>query len=189
MVGDATSHDEQGAVCPWCSASLPAPDTATCPGCGATLIEPDLEEDVPGVTTLDPEFIARANRSMHAAEPTPRRGLLSWLGAETETSPPSDLEGSVEPPSVEVRREMLRLEMEALIRDAEAERSATALDLATDSAPADRAVDTGEPAAVGEPAAGGAGAAAADAVTAVDDAANTDADVTSTASDTGDRPA
>ena len=128
MVGDATSHGEQGAVCPWCSASLPAPETATCPGCGATLIEPELEEGVPGVTTLDPEFAARANRTGRPDEPTPRRGLLSWLGAETETSPPSDLEGSVGPPSDEVRREMLRLEMEALIRDAEAERSAAALD-------------------------------------------------------------
>lgn len=148
MVEDAMTSEDHGPSCPWCSAALPSPDTAICPGCGATLIEPELDEDVPGLTTLDPEFVARANRSMHAAEPTPRRGLLSWLGGETETSPPSDLEGSVEPPSDEVRREMLRLEMEALIRDADAERSATALDLVLEAAPADPADDAGdEPAA------------------------------------------
>jgi hypothetical protein len=104
---------EEPTTCPWCSATVPAA-AATCPSCGASLHEA-AEGDILGVTQIDPAAVSRASRIK------PSR-IATWLGAEP---PPesSDLGGRIEPPSKEVREEMLRLELAAL--DAELEAKAT----------------------------------------------------------------
>ena len=101
-------------VCPWCSAELPSAALATCPSCGATLMG-DADKPLPGVTTIDPEAIVRAART---ATPQRRNRIVSWItgeeGDEDETPAPP---GSLEPPPPEVRREMLRMELEAEVLD------------------------------------------------------------------------
>jgi hypothetical protein len=136
-----------GPHCPWCSTPLPSADLATCPNCGAQL-NSAADGDVPGVTTIDVAALA-----WKAGAP-PRRGrILSWISGEDDT--PVDSSGAsptaVEPPSLAVRREMLRLELEAegisLPHDAEpsgAEEAAAAAEAAA-----------AEPGAGASPAAGG----------------------------------
>lgn len=105
--------------CPWCSAALPAPDLERCPACGATLTSATgTEPQLPGVTTLDPEAILRARSEVSR----PRSRILSFISGEVavETGSPTD-PGSIAPPSDEVRREMLRLQIEAERADLEAE--------------------------------------------------------------------
>jgi hypothetical protein len=94
--------------CPWCSAEI-APALSNCPACGATL-QGDVDAALPGVTALDQEALLRAGRQ--APKKTSR--LFSWISGDYDDSsdapaPP----GSLAPPPLEVRREMLRLEIEA----------------------------------------------------------------------------
>jgi hypothetical protein len=112
--------------CQWCSALLPAPDLATCPSCGATLTSTTGGEEIRGVTTLDPEAILRARNE--AARPHNR--LLSFITGEqaVEVGGPEEAE-SLAPPDDAVRREMLRLEIEAERADLEAEAVALKTDL------------------------------------------------------------
>ena len=112
----ATPTTQSTTTCPWCSADVPAA-AATCPSCGASLTEgPD--GDIAGLTQIDPAAVSRASRIK------PGR-LASWLGAE---APPdsADLGGRVEPPSKEVREEMLRLELAALDAELEAAKASQA---------------------------------------------------------------
>lgn len=105
--------------CQWCSALLPANDLETCPACGATLTSAaGVEPDIKGVTMLDPEAILRAR----AEVARPRSRLLSFITGETpvETGAPGDAEALAAPDDA-VRREMLRLELEAERADLEAE--------------------------------------------------------------------
>jgi hypothetical protein len=99
-------------TCPWCSATVPARAT-TCPSCGASLREA-ADGDILGVTQVDPAAISRASRVK------PGR-LATWLGADKPDE--DDLGGHVEPPSKEVREEMLRIELAAI--DAELEAKVT----------------------------------------------------------------
>jgi hypothetical protein len=111
---DATVH------CPWCSAVLPDENAATCPSCGATLTSATgVEPDIRGVTTLDHEAILRA-RSETAR---PRNRLLSFITGEVAVSATDDpaAAASLAPPADEVRREMLRLQLEAERASLEAE--------------------------------------------------------------------
>jgi hypothetical protein len=101
-------------TCPWCSAKV-SPRAATCPSCGASLRDAG-EEDILGVTQIDPGAVSRASRIK------PGR-LATWLGAE-DTASTTDLGGHVEPPSKEVREEMLRLELAAIDAEIEAKRQA-----------------------------------------------------------------
>ena len=105
---DATSPPI-GPHCPWCSAALPAADLAVCPACGAQLNSATSDGEVPGVTTLDVKALA-----WKAGAPR-RNKILSWISGESDDPP--DLSGAsasaVEPPSLAVRREMLRLELAA----------------------------------------------------------------------------
>lgn len=113
--------------CPWCSAALPAPDVERCPACGATLASATgTEPQLPGVTTLDPEAILRARSEVSR----PRSRILSFISGEVavETGSPTDA-GSIAPPSDEVRREMLRLQIEAERADLEAETVALKADV------------------------------------------------------------
>lgn len=105
--------------CPWCSAPLVTGDEVSCPSCGAILTS-DTEPQVPGVTAIDAEAIVRGVR---ATSPPRRSRLLSWISgdvSEDEETTPSPHESLALPP-VEVRREILRMELEAEISDLQAE--------------------------------------------------------------------
>jgi hypothetical protein len=122
MVEDLRTQPVAAEHCPWCSAEI-APALPNCPACGATL-QGDSDTSLPGVTALDQEALLRAGRSA-----TPRRGsrLLSWISGDYEDgfdkpAPP----GSLAPPPLEVRREMLRLEIEAETASLQAETDALA---------------------------------------------------------------
>ena len=101
-------------TCPWCSAKVSA-SAAKCPSCGASLRDA-VDEEILGVTQIDPAAVSKASRIK------PGR-LATWLGAE-DTAPTSDLGGHVEPPSKEVREEMLRLELAAIDAEIEAKKQA-----------------------------------------------------------------
>jgi hypothetical protein len=132
MLDDATPTSAPGPRCMWCSAVLPSDHETTCPSCGATLVG-EGEAAVPGLTAIDADAILRNARS--ASRPRPRGGrILSWISGEypgdegAAASPP----GSLAPPPAEVRREMLRLELEAQVANAQAEVEALAADAAID---------------------------------------------------------
>lgn len=98
--------------CPWCSAQV-TPETAVCPSCGAKLLD-DAPADIPGVTQIDP--------AATTPRPTPRsRGLIGWLSGDFETAESDSDRAGVEPPTDAVKQEMLRLEMEALKTELEAD--------------------------------------------------------------------
>jgi RNA polymerase subunit RPABC4/transcription elongation factor Spt4 len=119
-------------TCPWCSSVIPA-ESATCPSCGAQLRD-SADGDILGVTQIDPSATSRIRRVK------PRR-LTSWLTGE---GPVDDDEtgGKVEPPSPDVKREMLKMELAAI--DAELEARA-----AQAAANRDLPPEAGEPAEPG----------------------------------------
>jgi hypothetical protein len=116
--------------CMWCSAELPSDSEITCPSCGATLIG-EGDNAVPGVTAIDAEAIVRGART---TRPKSRSRLMSWISGEydedTEVPAPP---GSLSPPPPEVRREMLRLELEAQVANLQAEAGAMAAEAAVES--------------------------------------------------------
>ena len=118
--------------CTWCSAVLPSDHEPTCPSCGATLVDQG-DGTVPGLNSIDADAILRSARS--AARSRPRGGrLLSWISgeyAEDDDAAPTT-PGSLAPPPAEVRREMLRLELEAQVANAQAEVEAMAADAAVE---------------------------------------------------------
>jgi len=95
--------------CPWCSALLPSEDLPTCPSCGAQL-NGAAEAEVPGVTTIDVSALA-----WKAGAPPRRNKLISWISGDVDDEVDSSKvsPGAIEPPSLAVRREILRLELEA----------------------------------------------------------------------------
>jgi hypothetical protein len=116
--------------CMWCSAVLPSDSEVTCPSCGATLIG-EGDNPVPGVTAIDAEAIVRGARATRAK---PRSRLMSWISGEydEDTDKPAP-PGSLSPPPPEVRREMLRLELEAQVANLQAEAGAMAAEAAVES--------------------------------------------------------
>ena len=110
----ATEANGANETCPWCSAKV-AVNTTKCPSCGASLRDA-VDREILGVTQIDPGAVSRASRVK------PGR-LATWLGAES-TVDSSDLGGNVEPPSKEVREEMLRLELAAIDAEIEAKKQA-----------------------------------------------------------------
>lgn len=100
-------------TCPWCSATVPVA-SSTCPSCGAALRDA-ASGDIAGVTQIDPSAVLRTKR----IKP---RGLAAWLVGEREAEEASI--GRVEPPSDEVRREMLRLELAAIDAELDAKTAA-----------------------------------------------------------------
>lgn len=98
--------------CPWCSAELSIPGAERCLACGAALVSQTggSDPEIRGVTTLDPEAIIRAR----AEVAHPKNRLFSFITGEAppETAGPASPE-SLAPPPDEVRREMLRLQLEA----------------------------------------------------------------------------
>jgi len=104
--------------CPWCSAPLPDASVERCPSCGAALAATGPEGEIKGVTTLDTEAILRARSDVAR----PRSRILSFITGEvtTDTGGSASPE-SLAPPPDEVRREMLRLQLEAERADLAAE--------------------------------------------------------------------
>ena len=156
--------------CMWCSAELPSASEVACPSCGATLIE-EADNQVPGVTAIDAEAIIRNARE---AKPKQRSRLMSWISGEYSEDEKPAPPGSLSPPPPDVRREMLRLELEARVANLQAEAGAIAAEAAVDSgtpidlpeldpgAVADAALAEANGATADEPAAAIAGDARAD---------------------------
>ncbi|MBA2719567.1 MAG: hypothetical protein H0U52_10050 [Chloroflexi bacterium] len=117
--------------CNWCSAPLLSDHEVTCPSCGATLLGDGETSAVPGLTAIDAEAILRNARAVKAK---PRGRLLSWIsgdydeGSATTAAAP----GSLAPPTGDVRREMLRLELEAQLTNAQAEVESLVADAAVE---------------------------------------------------------
>ena len=104
--------------CPWCSAVLPDAAAEKCPSCGAQLSTTSgAEPNLPGVTALDQEAILRARSDAGR----PRGGLLDFLTNRDIPEPTAAEAESLAPPEDAVRREMLRLQIEAEQADAVAE--------------------------------------------------------------------
>ncbi len=127
-MADPNPGDSSGAPaarCPWCSGALSDPDAKTCPTCGANLAN-EVDAQLPGLTAIDLEKLA-FRRTV-----APRRSrLMSWISGDLDyenAADPVAPPGSLEPPPFEVRREMLRLEMAAMIADLTAEAGALAAD-------------------------------------------------------------
>jgi hypothetical protein len=118
----------ESSTCPWCSATVPA-EVARCPSCDAALRD-GADGDVLGVTQVD---LAAASR-LARLKPPGRIAML--LGAEPTGENP-ELGGRIEPPSDEVRKEMLRLELAAIDAEIEAKNAQLEAEraLAPDAAP------------------------------------------------------
>jgi hypothetical protein len=130
MLDDATTGGSTQPRCMWCSAELPSDHETVCPSCGATLIGDTETQQVPGVTAIDAEALI-AGRTV---KPRQRSRLLSWIsgeydGPEEPPAPP----GSLAPPPPAVRREMLRLELEAQVANLQAEAGAMAAEEAVEA--------------------------------------------------------
>lgn len=122
--------------CPWCSAELPTGTGTTCPACGASLTGAD-DAQVPGVTSVDAMAVIDAVRSPGR----PRNRFVAWLsGAEPETAEPAPA-GSVAPPSNDVRREMLRMQMAAELQELSSEAELRAAEEAIEAAERGRSAD------------------------------------------------
>jgi hypothetical protein len=105
-------------TCPWCSAPFTG-DPETCPTCGAALsVDPTTDSALPGLTAIDAAAIVRAKTPVAR----PRNRLLSWISGEypDEVASPA-VAGALAPPDADVRREMLRLELEAEVANLQAE--------------------------------------------------------------------
>lgn len=118
MVDASRSGERPVTVCSWCSAEV-AEGTTECPNCRANLV-PDGDPNVPGVTAVDAASILRSKSASQ-----PRSRLLSWISGEYATDLPSKAEAqAIAPPALEVRREILRLELEAEVANLQAEADA-----------------------------------------------------------------
>lgn len=108
-------------VCPWCSA-LYTGEPDTCPSCGAALaVDPATDPALPGLTAIDTAAIVRAKSPVVR----PRSRLLSWISGEYPDDSLTATEiGALAPPDADVRREMLRLELEAEVANLQAENDA-----------------------------------------------------------------
>jgi len=109
MTEDATPTAARN--CPWCSEPLPESATDRCPSCQANLVA-DGEARIAGLTEVEASMASRVRRG----EAPKRSKLLSWISGEVDDVPA--LRESVAPdalalPPRDVRREMLRLKLEA----------------------------------------------------------------------------
>jgi hypothetical protein len=97
--------------CPWCSELLPEDATERCPSCKANLVA-EGEARIAGLTEVETATASRVRR----AEAPKRSKLLSWISGDVDDEPaavaPSAPE-ALNPPARDVRREMLRLKLEA----------------------------------------------------------------------------
>ena len=141
MVDDTPSAVESAErICPWCSASYTG-DPENCPSCGAALsLDPASDSSLPGLTAIDAEAIVRAK----APVPRPRNRLLSWISGDYPDDQPAVSEaGALAPPDLDVRREMLRLELEAEVANLQAEADALMAEASLEAGPAATTAPTG----------------------------------------------
>jgi hypothetical protein len=121
MVDDPQPGLPPGAsICPWCSAQYQGnPDT--CPSCGATIEGDAVDPSLPGLTAIDAAAIVRGKQPTTRS----RNRLLSWISGEypDEEATAGD-PSALAPPDLEVRREILRLELEAEVANLQAEAEA-----------------------------------------------------------------
>lgn len=119
-MADSAAAGEPLAVgrCPWCSSPLDDTSVPTCPSCGAAL-QAQVEGDLPGVTEVDAMALAAQRRARGGGV----RALIGLTDEDTAGSPAGSLP---EPPSEDVRREMLRLRIDALEAEIEAQTAALA---------------------------------------------------------------
>jgi hypothetical protein len=121
MTEDALSAEAEASICPWCSATYTG-EPETCPSCGAVLAaDPTTDPSLPGLTAIDTAAIVRAKT------PTvrPRNRILSWISGDYPDEPGSAADaGALAPPDLAVRREILRLELEAEVANLQAEADA-----------------------------------------------------------------
>jgi hypothetical protein len=121
MTEETMSGEAEASICPWCSATYMG-DPEMCPSCGAALAaDPTADPSVPGLTAIDTAAIVRAKT------PTarPRNRILSWISGEypEEAGGPADA-AALAPPDIAVKREILRLELEAEVANLQAEADA-----------------------------------------------------------------
>jgi hypothetical protein len=119
MVDDTPSQEASAErICPWCSAPYTG-DPEDCPSCGAALaVDPTTDTSLPGLTAIDAAAIVRAKTPVAR----PRNRILSGIRGEYPDEVPSPAEvGALAPPDADVRREMLRLELEAEVANLQAE--------------------------------------------------------------------
>src|SRR5688572_3168351 len=121
MTEESQSGAADASICPWCSTRYTG-EPETCPGCGAVLaVDPATDPSLPGLTAIDTAAIVRAKT------PTarPRNRILSWISGETPDDGGTPAEaGALAPPDLAVRREILRLELEAEVANLQAEADA-----------------------------------------------------------------
>ncbi|MGK2851577.1 MAG: hypothetical protein ACSLFN_11785 [Candidatus Limnocylindrales bacterium] len=108
-------------ICPWCSASYTG-DPENCPSCSATLSpDPAIDPSLPGLTAIDTAAIVRSKTPVNK----PRNRLLSWISGEYPDEGVSTKDAAaLAPPDQAVRREILRLELEAEVANLQAEADA-----------------------------------------------------------------
>ena len=156
MVDDTPSAVESAEhICPWCSARYTG-EAETCPSCGAALTaDPTTDTSLPGLTAIDAAAIVRAKTPVAR----PRNRLLSWISGEYPDDAPSAAEaGALAPPDLDVRREMLRLELEAEVANLQAEADALMAEASVEGrAPSETPVPVAVDAAVDADAAEGEG--------------------------------
>jgi hypothetical protein len=121
MTEETLEGAAEASICPWCSATYTG-EPEHCPSCGAVLaVDPATDPSLPGLTSIDTAAI------LNAKNPTPRsrNRLMSWISGEypDEAVDPADA-GALAPPDMAVRREILRLELEAEVANLQAEADA-----------------------------------------------------------------
>ncbi len=148
------------ARCPWCSASTAAGDVR-CPRCGAALVEiaaggePEPAQQIPGLTAVDPALAAA--RARREATPPRRSRLLSFISGglpEPDPVPAAAVpvvvdRAAIQPPSLEVKRQMLLMAIEA---ERGALPNAPAAEVQAEATPPEPADEVAEPPASDGPA-------------------------------------
>jgi len=125
MTEESLAGGSDASICPWCSATYTG-EPEHCPSCGAVLaVDPAADPSLPGLTALDPAALVRSKTP-------PARGrnrILSWISGEypDEAGDPADA-GALAPPDIAVRREILRLQLEAEVANLQAEADALIAD-------------------------------------------------------------
>ena len=129
MTDQTVSGGATTSICPWCSATYTG-DPENCPSCGATLTgEAAADPTLPGLTTIDAAAIVSAKEPVKKS----RSRLLSWISGDYPEDAPNPTEASaLAPPDLEVRREILRLELEAEVANLQAEADAMLADAAVE---------------------------------------------------------
>src|SRR5688572_8748896 len=121
MTEESQSGAADASICPWCSTRYTG-EPETCPGCGAVLaVDPATDPSLPGLTAIDTAAIVRAKTPATRS----RNRILSWISGEypDEAGTVADA-GALAPPDLAVRREILRLELEAEVANLQAEADA-----------------------------------------------------------------